>query len=135
MENISYIEENIVSIFVPMIIKKRGSSAMIILPKNAPKEGNKQNHDAKLINAFAKAYKWQQSINNGKVDVSQLMEKEKIGMSYLSRILRLNFIAPDIVTAIVEGKQPRDLKLQDLMTKTIPDLWQEQREKFGFNQV
>lgn len=131
MENVSHIEENIVSIFVPMTIKRRGSSAMIILPKNVPQQSDKPNYDHVLINAFAKSYRWQQQLNKG-LSINQLMEKEKVKLSYTSRILRLNLIAPDIIAAIVEGKQPRDLKLQDFMTKHIPDLWQEQREVFDF---
>ncbi len=132
MDNLQNSQENVISIFIPMQIKKRGSSAMVILPKNAAREDNKPNYDYTLINAFARAYKWQKSISNGSMTIEQIMDKENIRSSFASRILRLNLIAPDIVKAIVEGKQPRDLKLQDFMITTIPDLWHEQIEKFGF---
>ncbi len=137
MENLQYEEENTISIFVPMVIKKRGGGhATLILPKNAPREAraeNKPNYDQRLINAFAKAYKWQQAmLKNPKLTTYNIAEKENISPSYVSKLLRLNLLAPDIIKAIVEGKQPRDLMLQDLMKKVIPDLWQEQREMFGF---
>jgi hypothetical protein len=137
MENIAHVEESTISIFVPMVIKRRGGGhATMILPKDAPQETRevgKPNYDYRLINAFAKAYKWQQSmIKNPKLTTYIIAEKEKISPSYVSKLLRLNLLAPDIIKAIVEGKQPRDLMLHDLMKKIIPDLWQEQRELFIF---
>lgn len=137
MGNIEYAQENVISIFVPMVIKKRGGGhATLILPKNAPREVfevSKPNYDHRLINAFAKAYKWQQAIlKNKKLTTYIIAEKENISSGYVSRLMKLNLIAPDMVKAIVEGRQPRDLTLQDLIKKEIPDLWLEQREKFGF---
>jgi len=46
--------------------------------------------------------------------------------------LHLNLLAPDIVEAILEGKQPKDLKMIDFLRKGVPLLWEEQMEKFGF---
>jgi len=43
-----------------------------------------------------------------------------------------NFLAPKIVERILSGTQPRSLKLQDIVTNEIPDLWQEQLENWGF---
>ncbi len=62
----------------------------------------------------------------------KIATKEKVTTGYVSRILRLNQVAPDIVKAIVEGRQPRELKIQDFMNKNIPDLWDEQRNTFMF---
>jgi len=67
-----------------------------------------------------------------KAALTRLAAKENISDRYISRILRLNLVAPDIITAIIEGRQLRDLKLQDFMGKAIPDLWAEQRRVFGF---
>ncbi len=140
MENIQYVEESTISIFVPMVIKRRGGkTATMILPKNIPQatfEVSKPNYDHRLINAFAKAYKWQQALlKNSKLTTYLIAEKEKISPAYVSRTMRLNLLAPDMVKTIIDGKQPRDLMLQDLMKKVIPDLWQEQRQVFGFIQT
>ncbi len=137
MENVQYVEENTVSIFVPMTIKRRGGSATVILPKNAileaTSEATKPNYDYKLINAFAKAYKWQQSMKKSdRATINTIAEKENITSTYVGRILRLNLVAPDVVKAIVEGKQPRGLKLQDFMNNGVPELWHEQREVYKF---
>ena len=138
MMDIQSIEENTISIFVPMVIKKRGGGhATMILPKgaqNSSLEAKKPNYDHRLINAFAKAYKWQQNmLKNPKLTTYAIAEKENVTPSYVSKLLRLNLVAPDIIKAIVDGKQPRDLMLQDLMKKIIPDLWQEQKQVFGFS--
>ena len=126
------INDETINIFIPVQVKKRGGSAMVILPKNAT-ANNATNYDDKLINAFAKAYKWQQILKNDKrMTVAHLADKENVAVSYFSKILRLNYVAPDIISAILDGKQPRSLKLQDFMTKPIPNLWQEQKEMLGF---
>lgn len=135
-EEIKRIKENITSIFVPMSIKKRSNTgATIILPDNIAQlasHGAEPNYDQKLINAFVKAYKWQQSLNNNSMTINKIAAKETVSISYVSRLLRLNFIAPEIVRAIIDGKQPSGLKLKDFINKTIPDLWEEQKETFGF---
>ncbi len=49
----------------------------------------------------------------------------------MSKVFNLNFLSPKIVERILEGTQPRSLKLQDMFSG-IPDLWQEQEENWGF---
>lgn len=129
----SAIEEIIFTISVPIKINRRGGkAATMILPKNIPKDEEKPYYDHALIRAFAKAYKWQQVLSKDpNVSYGKLAVKEKVTTSYVSRILRLNQVAPDIVKAIMEGRQPRELKIQDFMNKVIPDLWSEQGDTFG----
>jgi hypothetical protein len=122
-----------INIFVPFIIKKRGGSAMIIIPKNIKKEELPTSFDEKMIKAFAKAYKWKRILDDGKVtSLSAIAAAENITSAYVSRVFNLNFISPKIVETIINGKQPRTLKLQDLLYGDIPLLWQEQEEKWGF---
>ena len=53
--------------------------------------------------------------------------------SYVTRLLRLTYLAPDIVTALVEGRQPIELTAKRLMDDTrLPLEWQAQRELLGF---
>jgi site-specific DNA recombinase len=52
--------------------------------------------------------------------------------SYFTRVLRLSFLAPDIIKAILDGHQPADLTARKLMSDTrVPFSWDEQREQFG----
>lgn len=52
--------------------------------------------------------------------------------SYVSRILDLTLLAPDIIDAILDGKEPSGLSLAMLTKKQIPLVWEEQRQGFGF---
>lgn len=63
--------------------------------------------------------------------MTELAERLNVDRSYVSRILRLNLLAPDIVEAILAGREPSGLSLAKL-TQTIPVLWHEQREMFEF---
>ena len=64
--------------------------------------------------------------------LADIARKEKVGTSYVSKVFNLNFLSPKIVKAVLTGTQPRTLKLQDIIAKQMPDLWQEQEEMLGF---
>jgi hypothetical protein len=66
------------------------------------------------------------SSRRGAIHLDDIARAEKIGASFVSRIVRLAFLAPDIVDAILEGKQPAQLTLKDLM-KPFPMEWDQQR--------
>jgi hypothetical protein len=56
-----------------------------------------------------------------------------VGVSAVTRIVRLTFLAPDIVAAILAGKQPPELTANKLMAdKRLPLDWREQRTALGF---
>ncbi len=132
-QNIKIANDEIIDLFVPLEIKKRGGSAIIILPKNLKKEEMAKCFDEKMIKAFAKAYKWKNMLEEGQIDsLAQIAVRENITGSYVSKVFNLNFVAPEIVEKILNGEQPRDLKLQDMLVGKFPILWQEQKELWGF---
>jgi hypothetical protein len=99
----------------------------LITPQEAPKP------DETLVKALAKAYYCQYLIDSGRYEsMDELSRQRKINSSYLSRILRLNQLAPQIKKAILEGTQPRQLILQD-MQRPFPEIWEEQLQHFGFD--
>ena len=55
---------------------------------------------------------------------------EKINASYVGRLLRMTLLSPDIVEAILEGRQPVEMTLAALM-RPLPRLWQEQVRAFA----
>jgi site-specific DNA recombinase len=126
------IDENIIQIFVPLQIRKRGGAAMLILPQG---QSQAKNFDDKLLKAFAKAYQWKTIIEDGgnKINsLSDIARNEEISNSHATKVYRLNFISPKIVEAIVSGTAPRELRLQDIFAKKAPEIWQEQEEMWGF---
>jgi len=126
------IDENIIQIFVPLQIRKRGGAAMLILPQC---QSQAKNFDDKLLKAFAKAYQWKTIIEDegNKINsLSDIARDEEISNSHATKVYRLNFISPKIVEAIVNGTAPRELRLQDIFAKKAPEIWQEQEEMWGF---
>jgi hypothetical protein len=64
---------------------------------------------------------------------ADLAKAEKVNDSYLSRVLRLTLLSPDIVEAIVSGRQPGTLQVDDLL-RPLPSLWQQQKSNLGWAQ-
>jgi len=132
-QNMNIANDETISFFVPLEIKKRGGSAVIIMPKNIKKEDMSKSFDEKMIKAFAKAYKWKRMLDDGDVtSLAAIAVAEDVTGAYVSRIFNLNFMAPEIIEKVLSGQQPRTLKLQDMLYGDVPLLWQEQKEKWGF---
>ena len=73
-----------------------------------------------------RAFRWRKLLETGVYGtIEELAAAEKINSSYVSRILRLTLLAPDIVETILEGRQPVEMTLAALM-RPLPRLWQEQ---------
>ena len=64
-KNIEINDDDTINIFVPLEIKRRGGSAVILVPKNANQEDDQKRFDEKIIKSFAKAYKWKIMLEEG----------------------------------------------------------------------
>jgi hypothetical protein len=56
----------------------------------------------------------------------ELAEAEGVTRSFVNRLLRLTLLAPDIQEAILEGRQPKAMQLEEV-TRTMPSEWEAQR--------
>jgi hypothetical protein len=120
-----------IRIHVPIKFKRKGIRKLIILPEHVPAPSSSR-HDATLMNGIAKAWRWQVLYERGEfISLESFSEKYKINKSYAARVMRLNMLAPDIRMAIMDGTQPKGLRLADLLQPFSED-WQKQRKKFGF---
>ncbi|MBF0192049.1 MAG: hypothetical protein HQL99_13045 [Magnetococcales bacterium] len=118
------------SIFIPVQFKRRGGRKMIVAPDGVI--GMRAERDDTLIQAVARAWKWRRMLDRKEAQsLSEIAVREKLGTTYVSRIFDLNLLAPDIVEAILDGRQPVGLSLREF-AKGIPLAWEEQRVKFGF---
>ena len=120
------------TIRVPLTLRRHGGRKLVIVPEGngVPVRPNPSPDDT-LLKALARAHRWKRVLESGAVQsLNELAEAEKINPSYLSRIYRLTLLAPDIVEAILDGRQPRTLQLADLMDD-MPVEWERQRERFG----
>ena len=83
--------------------------------------------DGTLVKALARAWRWQRMLDEGVyTSVSEIGDAENISKSYVSRILRLAILAPDIVEVILEGRTDQAVKLEQL-ERPMPASWEEQR--------
>ena len=87
--------------------------------------------DGTLVKALARTWRWQrQRDEEAYTSVSDIAEAEGIPKSYMSRILRLALLAPDIVQAILTGSTDQGMMLEQL-ERPLPAGWQEQRDAIG----
>ena len=121
---------------IPMRFKKRGGRKEIIAPEGLDRAlPDADPAQQPIVTALARARRWQEMLDTGEVEsLTALAEKMSVDRSYVSRVLQLMLLAPDIIEAILAGREPSGLSLAKL-TQTFPVLWNEQRELFGFPPV
>jgi hypothetical protein len=106
---------------------QRGGRKQILSPPGVTPWSPAPRVDKALIKAVVRAHRWRQMIESGKCGSSaELAKAEKVNDSYLSRILRLTLLAPDIIEALLSGRQSTTLQLDDLL-KPLPAEWDKQR--------
>ena len=123
---------DVISVDLPMTFKLRGGRKVIVLPDGTQgSPAPMATIDNTMIKAIARAFRWQKLLENGTYGcLEEIARAEKIGSSFVSRVVRLALLAPDIVEAILAGKQPADLTLKDLIAP-FPVEWAGQRVRLG----
>ena len=114
-----------ITIHVPFRIVKRGGRKEMILPRSAQ---TRRQADDSLIKALARAFRWKRMLESGEFStITELAQCEKIAAPFLTRTMRLAQLAPDLVEAILDGRQPRGLTLEALR-EPLPSDWSAQRD-------
>ena len=123
-----------IQIFIPAQLGRHSGRKTILSPTGQPVNPDRNmDADAALINALARAHRWNRWLAKGKYDsVKEIAADESItSPSYASRILRLVLLAPDIQEAILNSTHPATLTLADFMGP-FPQVWELQRKQYGF---
>ena len=114
-----------VTLHVPFHIARRGGRKEMQLPGGTAQA---RRTDNTLVKALARAYRWKRMLESGEFNtIAELAEREGIASSYVTRVLRLTLLAPDIVDAILDGKQGPDITLARVL-EPFPIAWNEQRD-------
>ncbi len=116
---------------VPLTFRRRGGRKLVLAPDGSDAWVPRRAHiNSAMIKALARSHRWMRMLESGEfTTVAEVAAAEKINSTYVSRILRLSLLAPDIVSAILEGRQPADLQLDQLI-RPFPGAWREQRTHF-----
>lgn len=117
------------TVSVPVNFLQRAGRKQILSPPGVTPWSAAPRVDNALVKAVVRAHRWREMLENGEYASSaELAKAQKINDSYLSRTLRLTLIAPDIIEAILSGRQPSTLQLNDLL-KPLPAEWEQQRSE------
>ncbi len=117
-----------ITVEVPFKIRKRGGRKQIITTDGVPVlVPTRARIDSAFVKALARAFRWRKLLETGVYGtIGELARSERINPSYVSRVLRLTLLAPEIVEAVLDGRQPEDVTLATAMAG-VPVVWAEQR--------
>jgi len=117
-----------VTVSVPLAIRKRGGRKQVVAPDGAPAwTPSRHQIDSTLVKALARAFRWRRLLEDGVyASCEELATAERINGSYVSRVLHLTLLAPEIVEAILDGRHSPELTMARLF-RPFPVDWEEQR--------
>ena len=118
------------STFIPLKIRKRGGSKVVVRPDGAVESPGKvaTQIDQPLLVALARAFYWQQLLDDGVVGSgSEIAQREGLHHSTVNELLRLTLLEPNIVKAIYAGQQPLCMSLLWFQRNPLPVDWTAQR--------
>lgn len=115
------------TITVPFTIRKRGGRKLIIAPDGTTATPQPRARvDSALLKALARGFRWKKMLQEGDYQtLEEIAVAENINPSYVSRLLRMTLLAPDIVEAILAGRQPDGLTMARAM-QPFPLEWRDQ---------
>jgi hypothetical protein len=117
-----------ITVRVPLTIRRRPGRKTVVMPvRSSAEAGLATRAEPALLKALARAFRYQRLLDEGRyVSISEMAEGERIDRGHLGTLLRLTLLAPDIVEAILDGRQPDGRELPRLM-EPFPADWAEQR--------
>jgi hypothetical protein len=111
---------------VPLTFRKRGGRKLVIVPPGVDQWAPPRPRvDNTIVKAIARAFRWRKLLETGTHTTVAEIAAAEINASYVGRVLRLTLLSPEIVEAILDGRQPADLQLEDLL-RPFPVGWREQ---------
>ena len=126
-------EVDTLTIRIPIRLQRRGGRKLIMTPEGVADPARKPRPDEILIKALVRAHRWRRRIESGQArSITDLAEHEGVTVAYVCRLLPLTCLAPDIVEAILDGRQPKGLRLAEMLGNG-PLAWHAQREAWSFS--
>jgi hypothetical protein len=121
--------EEELTVHVPMTFRRRGGRKIIVAPDGTALTAAAPwlQIDNVLVKALARGYRWQTLLDDGTYStIKEIAAKERVDVSYIAEVLRLTLLAPDLIEAILDGRQPPGWQLRRFR-QSFPGEWQAQR--------
>ncbi|HXR25444.1 MAG TPA: hypothetical protein VN742_08800, partial [Candidatus Binataceae bacterium] len=115
---------------LPLRIRRRGVEKRLILGGAV---AVRRQVDCALLKAVARAHCWLDDFLSGRLpSLTAIAAREKVTKRYVSRLIRLGLLAPEIVDEIAAGSQALELTAQALVTRKteLPLSWRAQKQEF-----
>ena len=118
-----------ITVRVPISIRKRGGRKVVLAPHGAMHDPRKlfcQQIDNAMVKAIARGFRWREMLEGGShATIREIAAAESINVSYVSRVLRLTLLAPDIIESLIRGHHAAAITLATLM-RPFPSTWEAQ---------
>jgi hypothetical protein len=126
------LELDTLTIRIPMRLQRRGGRKLIMTPEGAAAAARNPSRDETLVKALVRAHRWRRRIESGCAkSITDRAEQQGVTDAYVCRLLPLTCLAPDIMEAILDGRQPKGLRLAEMLGNG-PMGWEEQRVGWGY---
>jgi hypothetical protein len=126
------LELDTLTIRIPMRLQRRGGRKLIMTPEGVAPPARKPSRDETLVKALVRAHRWRRRIESGQAkSITDVAEQEGVTDAYVCRLLPLTCLAPDVVEAVLDGRQPKGLRLSEMLGNG-PPAWEEQRAAWSF---
>ena len=124
-------DNTIVALTANALVRRCGREKRVLVPDHLA--GKAPAPKARLIKLVVLAHAWLDSVTSGRgASINELSDRLKRSRTYVSTVIKVAFLAPDITESILAGTQPVDLKSADLL-KNLPLEWSDQRRLLGFD--
>lgn len=122
-----------ITIEIPIKLRKRSGRKYITAPDGRDLSSyRKPKYQTNMMQAIVRGHQFSDMLDKEPdITIKQLAEREMLDQGYVAKTIRMTQLAPDIIEAILNGRQPQAMTLAELM-RPFPNCWNTQRVHFGF---
>jgi site-specific DNA recombinase len=124
-----FLDQASMPLVIPYLTARRGNQIQV---RSVSNDGSVTRvPDRALLHALVKAHRWRQQLMTGQYSMAKLTSEAQTSRGYVNSILPLAFLAPDLVEALLDGRQSMKLSLSALKAAPLPLAWAEQRARLA----
>jgi hypothetical protein len=104
-----------IRVVIPLTLRKRNGRPKILPPEDAGLPGS-HGQDPHVLRAIARAWKWRRQLEEGEVlTLRDIVVAEKLSEAYVGRMLRLAYLAPQVLEALVLKRRPLAISINEMV--------------------